>query len=96
MARILQQYPNGIIEPVKVVWVVMQTQTECDYYEYPIAVYTHEDDAYRLSRKLNKKYGRGCWLSPKGDYQDDKDECEDRHYYTVGRYKLNPNRKDYL
>lgn len=79
-----------------VVWVVMQTQTDCDYTDYPIAVYASEKDAYKLSRMLNKRYGLGCWFSPDGDYQDDKDECESRHYYTVGRYVLNPEQKDFL
>lgn len=94
--HIVEQDRDGFITPIKVVWIVMQTQTECDYYDYPIAVYTNEDDAYKLARKLNKKYGFGCEFSAKGDYQDDKEECESRHYYTVGRYPLNPNQKDFL
>jgi hypothetical protein len=96
MSKILEQDDDGMILPLEVVWVVMQTQTACDYHDYPIAVYTEQCDAYKLSRALNKKYGLGCYFSPNGDYQYDKDECEDRHYYTVGRYELNPNQKDFL
>ena len=96
MGKILEHFSDGMVLPIKTVWVVMQTQTACGYYDYPIAVYTEQCDAYKLSRALNKKYSTGCYLSPDGDYIDDKDECEDQHYYSVGRYVLNPKQKDFL
>jgi len=82
---------------MSVVWIVMQTQVMCDYHDYPIAVYTEEDDAYRLSRALNKRYGRGCRFTANWDYDSYEDEeFDDTHYYTVGRYELNPNQEDFL
>ena len=95
--HVVEQDRDGMITPINAVWVVMQTQIWCGYHDYPIAVYTDEDDAYKLSRALNKKYGRGCRFTKNWDYdQDDTDEYDDTHYYTVGRYKLNPNHKDFL
>lgn len=95
--HIVEQDRDGMIIPVKTVWIVLQTQAECDYREYPIAVFTDEDDAYELSRALNKRYGRGCRFTTNWDYdQDNTDEYDDTHYYTVGRYELNPKMEDYL
>ena len=80
----------------KVVWIVSQTQAECDYRNYPIAVFTDEEDAYRLSRALNQRYGRGCRFTANWDFDQDDEEFDDTHYYTVGRYELNPKMEDYL
>ena len=43
--HIVEQDRDGMIIPIKTVWLVLQTQPECDYRDYPIAVFTDEDDA---------------------------------------------------
>lgn len=82
----------------KYVWVVKQTQAECDYREYPIAVYDNEQDATDVARALNKRYGRGCEFTPDWDYDEDANDFEydDTHYYTVESFELNPDKNDYL
>ena len=97
MGRVLEQYTSGMVLPVKSVYLVLQTQIQCDYRDYPIAVYTEACDAYKLSRKLNKKYGRGYKFTKDWDVDPFCDEeYDDTHYYTVEQFKLNPNQKDFL
>ena len=95
--HIVEQDRDGMIIPIKTVWLVLQTQAECDYREYPIAVFTDEDDAVCLARALNKRYGRGYKFTADWDCDPECcDEYDDTHYYTVESLKLNPKMEAYL
>lgn len=95
--HIVEQDRDGMIIPANTVWLVLQTQAECDYREYPIAVFTDENDAVSLARALNKQYGQGYKFT--ADWDCDPECCEeydDTHYYTVMSLKINPNKGDFL
>ena len=95
--HIVEQDRDGMIIPVNTVWLVLQTQAECDYKDFPIAVYTSEEDALELSRALNKRYGRGYEFTAQWDCDPECcEEYDDTHYYTVVSLEINPNPKDYL
>lgn len=97
MSKILEHYDDGMVLPLKKVYLVLQTQAQADYKDFPIAVYTEKCDAYKVARALNKRYGQGYKFTPDWDVDPEYDEeYDDTHYYTVGEYKLNPNKKDFL
>lgn len=81
------------------VWVVRQTQPTDDYHQRTIAVYTDEESAVDIARRLNKTYGRGCKFDENWDFIEidwanyDYDFC---HYYDVECQDLNPEPSDYL
>lgn len=96
MSKILEHYDDGMVLPLEKVYLVLQTQAQADYRDYPIAVYTEKCDAYKVARALNKQYGQGYKFTPDWDVDPKCDEeYDDTHYYTVGEYKLNPSKKTY-
>ena len=93
--HIVEQDKNGFITPVKYVYLVRQTQP-IDYYDQrTIAVYTDEQDAVMLARKLNKEYACGVVLNDDGDFYE-LDDAENLHYYDVDEQPVNPDMNLFL
>lgn len=96
--HIVEQDKNGFITPIEYVYLVRQTQPEEDYNNYTIAVYTDEQDAIALSRKLNKEYGYGVRFDENYDYVESEDDYDydNIHYYDVDKKTINPDMNLYL
>ena len=90
---IVEQDENGNIYPIEAVYLVKQTQAYDGYFDKTIYVYTDEDKAIEVCRKLNKKYGSSglCEFSEKGDFIEvkDPDFYQDARFYTVEEMLLN-------
>ena len=85
MGRVLEQYSNGMVLPVKYVYVVMNYKGEVGI---SVGVYTEKCDAYKLARQYNKHYGTNCIFTRDGDFV----ECDmkgDPDYYIVEEHQLN-------
>ena len=53
----------------KVIYVVLQTQPEENYFETVIRIYESKEQAETCARNLNKTYGYGCRFNEHGDYE---------------------------
>lgn len=93
--HIVEQDRNGFITPVKYVWLVRQTEPENDFQNETIGVFTDEQTAINLARKLNQKYGENCVFDNNWDFVEFNYDG-DPIYYDVDRQKINPNTKEYL
>lgn len=89
--HVFEQDQDGMITPVEQVYLVKQTQPSCDYIRTTIYVYTDEQDAIDVARKLNKEYGMNCSFTEEGDFECVNDDVyfDDVHYYEVEAMLLN-------
>lgn len=95
--HIVEQDRDGMIIPIKTVWLVLQTQPSSDYERETIAVFTDEEDAVSLARRLNKVYGaKNCHFDEDWDFIDYEGCYDCCHYYEVESIELNPDPEDYL
>lgn len=76
-------------------FMVRQTQPTDDYYQRTIAVFTNEQDALNLSRRLNKVYGEYCIFDEQWDLVE-YDMQDEPHYYDVESVSLDPDPSDFL
>jgi hypothetical protein len=93
--NIIEQREDGICFPVECIYLVRQTQPEENYVGHTIGVFTDENKALELSRKLNKQYGSGCIFDEDGDLMEVEDG-EFAHYYDVDCRELNPDIEKFL
>lgn len=90
--HIFEQDQDGMIEEVKQIFLVRQTQPENDYQREAIYAMTDKDEAIEIARKLNKLYANGVILNDDGDFIEiDYDHCciEEIHYYDVESMTIN-------
>lgn len=74
----------------KWVYIVCQTQTSEDYYDYPIYVLTNRKQADKYAQELNKQYAYGVELDKDNNFVRVNDDFESGyHYYNVLPMKLN-------
>lgn len=85
MGRVLEQYSNGMVLPVKYVYVVMSYKGEVGTV---VGVYTEKCDAYKLTRQYNKRYGAHCIFTREGEFVE-YDMKGDPDYYDIEEYQLN-------
>ena len=85
MGRVLEQYSNGMVLPVKYVYVVMSYKGEAGIV---VGVYTEKCDAYKLARQYNKHYGANCLFTRDGDFVEYSMKG-DPDYYDVEEHQLN-------
>ena len=90
--HIFEQDQDGMIEEVKQIFLVRQTQPDEEYYQTTIYVCSKEDEAIRRARELNKRYGCGCIFSDEGDFEEvdyDDSYVDGVHYYDVESMTIN-------
>jgi hypothetical protein len=68
---------------MKAVYLVRQTQTEADYYNYTVYVVSDYDEAVRRAKLLNEHYADNVVLDEDGLFVEVKDYSEDYHYYDI-------------
>ena len=75
----------------KWVYIVCQTQTNEDYYDYPIYVMTSRKKADKYAQELNKEYAYGVELDKNNNFikVNDDDLEIGYHYYSVLPMRLN-------
>ena len=91
--HVIEQDNNGNVFPVKSVYLVKQNQAYDGYFDKTIYVYTDEDKATEVCRKLNKEYGTTglCEFTKDWDFVEvkDPDFYSEAHFYTVEEMLLN-------
>lgn len=71
----------------KYVYLVKQTQPECDYHNTTVAVYSDKETAKNVARNFNATYGANCVFDENYDFVELN--CNgDPHYYTVEKIKV--------
>ena len=81
------------MENKKYVYLVRQTQP-VDYYDQKtIAVFDNKEQAKKLARALNKKYGRGCTFDENWDFI--VEDADNLHYYDIDCQEVNPDLEKY-
>lgn len=96
MSKVIEQFATGLYVDIHFVYVVCQTQPDCEIEGIPIAVYSDEKQANKLARRLNKQYGAECDFTKRGDFCS-VNGCYDLcHYYQVIRTPINPKIENYL
>lgn len=75
----------------ELLYMVRQTQPSACYDKTTIYIYTNEEDANRVARRLNKKYGANCEFTEEYDFiaENDNVDPDEIHYYDVEAIKLN-------
>ena len=96
MSKVIENFATGLYVEIHAVYVVCQTQPDCEIENVPIAVYTDERQARKLARALNKQYGAECDFTKRGDFCSVNGCYDCCHYYTVERVEINPKMKNYL
>ena len=95
MAKVYEQFKGMFLE-LNQVFIVCQTQPDCEIEGVPIAVYSDEKLARKLARKLNKVYGAECDFTRLGDFCSVNGCYDCCHYYTVERTTINPKIENFL
>ena len=71
----------------KYVYLVKQTQPDCDFNDTTIGVYSDKETAVNLARNYNAVYGENCVFDENYDFVEIN--CNgDPHYYTVEKIKV--------
>lgn len=75
----------------KLLYMVRQTQPGAGYDKFTIYIYTNEEDANRVARQLNQKYGANCEFTEEYDFiaENDDIDYDEIHYYDVEAIELN-------
>ncbi len=75
----------------EVLYMVRQTQPCAGYDNFTIYIYTDEEDANRVARQLNQKYGANCEFTEEYDFIAENDDVDpdEIHYYDVEAITLN-------
>lgn len=75
----------------ELLYMVRQTQPSAGYDKTTIYIYANEEDANRVARKLNKKYGANCEFTEEYDFiaENDDVDYDEIHYYDVKAIRLN-------
>lgn len=75
----------------ELLYMVRQTQPSAGYDKFTIYIYTDEEDANRVARQLNKKYGANCEFTEEYDFIAENDDVDpdEIHYYDVEAIELN-------
>jgi len=91
--HVIEQDDNGNVFSVESVYLVKQNQAYDGYFDKTIYVYTDEDKATEVCRKLNKEYGTKelCEFTEDWDFVEvkDPDFYAEAHFYTVEEILLN-------
>ena len=69
------------------VYLVKQTQPECNFNDTTIGIYSDMDVAINMARNYNAVYGANCVFDENHDFVE-RTGVGDPHYYTVGRMKI--------
>lgn len=69
------------------IYLVVQTQTTEDVYNYPIYALTSKERAEDYAQKLNREYAYGVKLDDNGNYEYEEEDVV--HYYNVMPLRVN-------